>query len=198
MYFAPAFSKLFIDIEKQSAEKLLSVTRKQHNKENQIYISMGFLDSSDFEFCTDREAVIPRKTGISGIFSDKPDFSSVSADKCIFIKMKITLPPKTTVSKSLLICGASDQNESINRIASIRKKGLPSSAKSALSLFDKTSITGIYAKKMIERTFFGRPLSDETLNACRKNNLSRSNLWKMGISGDYPIIIIFASEMLQL
>ena len=190
----PAFSKLFIDIEKQSEEKLLSVTRKQHNKENQIYISMGFLDSSDFEFCTDREAVIPRKTGISGIFSNKSDFSSVSADKCIFIKMKITLPPKTTVSKSLLICGASDQNESINRIASIRKKGLPSSAKSALSLFDKTSITGIYAKKMIERTFFGRPLSDETLNACRKNNLSRSDLWKMGISGDYPIIIIFADK----
>lgn len=190
----PAFSKLFIDIKKHDEEKLLSVTRKQHNKENQIYISMGFLDSSDFEYCDDREAVIPRKKGISGVFSNDIDFSSVSTDKCIFIKLNITLPPKSTLSKNLIICGASDYNESINCIASIRKKGAPSFSKSALTLFDKTSITGIYAKKMIERTFFGRPLSEETLSSFKKNILSRNDLWKMGISGDYPIILVFADK----
>lgn len=190
----PAFSKLFIDIKKHGEEKLLSVTRKQHNKENQIYISMGFLDSSDFEYCDDREAVIPRKKGISGIFENNIDFSSASADKCVFMKLKLTLAPKSTLSKSLIICGASDYNESINCISSIRKKGTALFTKSALSLFDKTSITGIYAKKVIERTFFGRTLSDETLSACKKNILSRNDLWKTGISGDYPTIIIFADK----
>lgn len=190
----PAFSKLFIDIKKHDTENLLSVTRKQHDKENQIYISMGFLDNSDFEYCIDREAVIPRKNGISDIFTNNIDFSSVSADKCVFMKLRITIPPKSTLSKSLIICGASDYNESINCMASIRKNGAVSVTRSALSLFDKTSITGIYAKKVIERTFFGRPLSYETLSACKKNILSRNDLWKTGVSGDYPIIIVFADK----
>ena len=58
------FSKLFIDIRKNDEENLLSVTRKQHNKEKQIYVSMGFADKTDFEFCDDREAVIPRNSDI--------------------------------------------------------------------------------------------------------------------------------------
>lgn len=190
----PAFSKLFIDIRKNDEENLLSVTRKQHNKEKQIYVSVGFADKTDFEFCDDREAVIPRNSDIAEIFSKEIDFSSKSADKCIFIKTKLTLAPKETITKTLIICGASDFQESVNRIASICKNSLPSLSKCALSLFDKTSITGIYAKKVIERSFFGRSLSAETLKAVKENVLSRNDLWKTGVSGDYPVILVFTDK----
>ena len=190
----PAFSKLFIDIEKNDDEKLLSVTRKQHNKEKQIYVSMGFLDKADFEYCDDREAVIPRNSGISGVFSNNIDFSSKSADKCILIKIKLSLSPKETVTKTMIICGSSDMQESINRLAAIRKNGVPALLKCALSLFDKTSITGIYAKKVIERSFFGRIHSSETLKAVENNTLSRNDLWKTGVSGDFPVILVFADK----
>lgn len=188
----PAYSKLFIEVKKHDAEKVISITRKQNNKEKQIYIAMGFSDGSDFSLCTDREAVIPRKDGIYGIFSHNTDFSSESADKCVFIKLKLTVDAKSAVTKKLIICGASDRDESINALTSIRKKQMMTKAN--LSLFDKTSITGIYAKKVTERLFFGRKLPEETLSACRNNALSRKDLWKTGISGDYPVITVTADK----
>lgn len=190
----PAFSKLFINTENHDDEKLLTVTRKQHSKENQIYVSLGFQDKSHFEYCTDREEVIPRNIGIQGVFSNNIDYSSVSADKCIFIKLPVTIAPKGTLSKKLLLCGAADIHECINNMTLIRNQGVPALSKSALTLFDKTSITGIYAKKVIERVFFGRALSSETLTANKNNILSRNDLWKTGISGDFPIILVFADK----
>lgn len=186
----PAFSKLFLKTEQNTDEKTVTVTRKQHKKENSIFVSFGFADKSDFEFFDDREAVLPRDGGISKVFTGGTPEHSVSADKCVFIKLRLTVEAKSAVNKTLILCAASDKNESINIIAKIRKQGVPSVSKCAFPLSDRTSITGVYAKKIIEREFFGKPFSDESLTAVKNNTLSRSDLWKMSVSGDFPVILV--------
>lgn len=190
----PAFSKLFIDTQKNYDENVVTFTKKQQNKNNQIYISVGFADKSDFDCCFDREAVLSKDKGIFSLFASNFNDSSVSVDKCIAISLSLSLQPKATISKTLIICGSNDPNESLNTIARIRIDGVSYNSKSAQTLFDRTSITGVYAKKILERSFFGKPFSQETIFASTKNMFSRNELWKTGISGDYPVILVIAEK----
>ncbi len=186
----PAFQKLFISENYNDNEKALTFTRASECRDEQLYIAAGFLNKSDFDYSADREYVIPRDKGISGVFSKNYDTKTKSVDKCMAIQKKISLPAHSSVTLTFIICGASSEAEALNRLAGIRKEGAIAPSKCAVSPFDPSSITGIYAAKILERSLFGRQKPKKVLEAAKVNNGSRDDLWALGISGDFPITLI--------
>lgn len=186
----PAFSNMFIDCKKDNNEKLVYFTRNQRSKGSGLYIVCGFLSKADFDCCFDREAVLSRNTGIFGLFNNDFDSESESVDKCIALQLKLHIPPKSTVNETIVLCGSDNFEEAVNHLAQIRKSGVPSIAKQNYSPFEADGIGGIYAKKITDRLFFSADKPTEIKAALRKNTLSRGDLWSLGISGDFPIILV--------
>lgn len=186
----PAFSNMFIECGEIDGEKAVYFTRRNSRKGNSLYIVCGFLSKASFRCAFDREAVIPRDKGIFGLFDNALNEESTSVDKCIALQIKLHLSPRSIAKECFILCGAGSLEEAVNNLISIRKQGLLQNTKKSFLPFHNESLESIYAKKIVERACFGKPLSREISAALRQNMLSRGDLWSMGLSGDYPIITV--------
>lgn len=186
----PAFSNMFIQTEHNKYENVLIFTRKTDSKYNQLYVALGFLSKSDFEFSTDRESILSGNMGIFHVFDNNFSNSSTSVDKCIALQLSFNIQPFGVYSDTLLITAASDKEEAIASIISLRNSRLPAVSDCSPSLFAENSIESIYAKKICERFLFGRTPPEDAIKAAKINMGSRKDLWSIGISGDFPIILV--------
>lgn len=186
----PAFSNMFIEVEYNNSEKILTFTRRTKSKDNNLYIAIGFMKKTDFLFSTDRESVLSSNTGIFNVFDKDFNSSSVSVDKCIALQFQFNLQPFGVFSETLLITAASEKSEALTQLIRLRNTQIPNTSKYAASLFSDSSIEGIYAKKICERYLFGKTPPAEAVKASKINEGSRKDIWSTGVSGDYPIIIV--------
>lgn len=190
----PAFSNMFLSVESHKNENIVIFTRKTERKADRIYIAAGFLSNKSFMSATDREAVLSRNDGISGVFANDFSTDSVSADKCIALQLDFNISAYSSANETLIICAASDRDEAVNAVISLRKSQLPLESKCAGTLFCPDSIQDIYSKKIIGRYLFSQSLPNEAVSASKINLGSRDDLWEAGVSGDFPIILVRADQ----
>ena len=189
----PAFSKLFIESCYDSENKLLVFTRKGRNGEPPLCLAVGFSDDIDFEFETSREKVLDRPDGIFSLPSAlNKEFSGGGGvpDTCAALRVKFVIPPKMQESVTLLSCAASTQSEAIARVIRAREEGEIHPSKGAPCPFSESGLDGILAASALPRILYQMRDSHESIDAARKNNEGLHALWKLGISGDYPILYI--------
>lgn len=190
----PAFSDLFLQATFLPEDKIFCFLRQNEADKDDVFLTAGFLQPTDFRFTMNREAVLSRGEGLGSLFSLDFGDDSVSPDKCLAIEISLTLPPRASITKTLLLCASSEKTEAVNHLIALRKEGSPPAEKCAPSPFDPSGITGIYAKKVLERRLFGRSLPAEVRRSLTQNETSREELWETGVSGDFPVIVVFAEE----
>ncbi|MCL2014095.1 MAG: hypothetical protein FWG69_03815 [Oscillospiraceae bacterium] len=194
----PAFSKLFVKIEYDRTAQVLTAERKRRKNEKTVYLAVGFLEDTAFEFETRREHILTRPYGIERLFEgfDHTFFDAESSniagvpDCCIAIKAKLDFPAKAQKNIRLLISAGANKKEAVQNIIKLRNSGYIEKRKSAKSPISHDSIEGRLSSVLLPQILFGKNVSGESLAAISTNTHNTKRLWVSGISGDLPIVLM--------
>ena len=220
-----AFNDMTIYSEVDEDTSSLIFSRQSRTKENTNYyvINRLFLDKEEsdlFEYETSRMNFIGRNKTVSNpeVIMEKKDLSKTigaSLEPIMSIRKKVKIKAKSK-EKLYLLVGFGKSKEQVMEIVHTYNDEF-----SINKAFDMTTVlnnirTG-YANltahqkslysTMLKYIYQAVPFTDERIFNLRKNKLSQTNLWKFGISGDLPIILVeidrledvgFIKELLQV
>lgn len=203
-----AFNSMTITSEIDEKTSSLIFNRSSRTKDYTTYFVAArmFVDGKDdesFEFETSREKFIGRNNNVSNpdvIINKKPLSNSVGAtlDPIMSIRKRIKVEPKSTESVYLLV-GFSKSKEQVLEIVQNYKDELSvTRAFNIATVFNNMRIN--YANlKATEMRLYNRmlkyivqrmPDTKERSLLLKNNKLGIESLWKFGISGDWPIILV--------
>lgn len=198
----PAFNSMTIKAEVDSDTKSLIFTRRSRTKDNTTYfvINRFFteIDGDDFEFEISRDNFIGRNN-----MTNNPSMKMTSnidelLDPIMSIRKKISLKPDTKKTIYLIV-GFGKSKEQVLEIVNTYKD-----KKSIDSAFDEATVLNNMRNRyadlngselrsytnMLKYIYQTIPVGDERREVLKKNALSQEGLWKYGISGDLPIILL--------
>ncbi len=187
-----AYNSLFLNSQYDKNEKIISFTRTDHDSDCEPSLACAFLENADFVHCEDREQVLPHPYGYSALFGTTADCSSVSPDKCCYIKRRISLKPGEEKRITFVMSAGLSLTSAKNNIIKLRTSKF--SRKYAPGMFVPGSLGEIYAQQLLNKTYFSKCRSDRALRAAKKNTNSVDALWSLGISGDVPLICVKMNE----
>jgi len=188
----PSFSKLFLQSEYDSRAKAIHFSRRQREKDIPAHLAAGFLDAREFEVETLREKVLTRPFGVASLLDAKISglHDSGLPDPCAAIKIKLSIPPRSSKSATLLICFASTYEETDAMLAEVRAQGEIPASKAAVSPLADMGLETRLAAMILPQLFYPSKPAREWSFCARENNSGVSKLWAAGISGDLPIVLI--------
>ncbi|HIW73622.1 MAG TPA: hypothetical protein H9684_04820 [Firmicutes bacterium] len=188
----PAFSRLFLSVHKDEAAGALFVTRRERPGEAPVCLAAGFLDGEGFEYEPSREALLYRPQGVASLpgamvqpFSNG---GSGVPDSALALRVSVELPPRGQRSVTLLLTAAPTKAEAANRLIEARREGLLSSDRAAPSPFG--GVEAQLAAQILPDLFYPPRMDRDWASAARENAGGQEALWALGVSGDYPIILI--------
>ncbi len=202
-YAHPAFNNLFLQYE-QIGDTILIKRKDRKNTSKQIYMAVNFYTNNntigDIEYEIDKERLygrgnieIPNMVKLSKPFSRRID---LTIDPIIAMRRTILLKPNESINLSFVIAISENREDVINLISkycnyeSISKTFELSTARTEaenryLGLNYKNILD---YQKMLGYLLFSNPLKEVDSNEGK--NYSQSELWKYGISGDLPILLV--------
>ena len=206
-YSHPAFNNLFLKFDYDNDEKILEVKRKKRGKDEKEINLIAKL-STDAETIVDNEFEISQeKLNIRGI-NDIPTaivnstpFSNnigLVTEPVIAMKKTIKIKPEEKVSVDFIISVNEEKeiaiqnikkyenNESVSRAYEISKARADAESR-YLEIKGKDII--LY-QKIMSYIVFSNPLKKRQLQKLPDRIYNQSELWKYGISGDIPIILV--------
>ena len=188
----PAFSRLFLAVHKDPAASALFVTRRQRLGEPPACLAAGLLDGADFEYEASREALLSRPEGISSLPAClKKPFANQGEgvpDSAVALRLTVELPPRAQRSVTLVLAAAPTAAEAANRLIEARREGLLSADRAAPSPFG--GVEAQLAAQILPDLFYPPRMDREWAAAARENIRGQDALWGLGISGDYPLVLI--------
>ncbi|HOB36364.1 MAG TPA: glucoamylase family protein [Candidatus Avimonas sp.] len=188
----PAFSRIFLTARRDEAVQALFVARRQREGEPPACLAVGLLDGRDFEYELSREKLLDRPLGITALTSaaGKP-FSSGGEgvpDCAVAVRVKMDLPPHVQKTATLVLTAAPSIPEAANRLIEVRREGLLSGSTAAPSPFG--GVEAELAAQILPDLFYPPRMMREWAAAARRNTRGQEALWPLGISGDFPIILV--------
>ena len=187
-----AFSRLFLAVHKDPAASALFVTRRQRLGEPPACLAAGLLDGADFEYEASREALLSRPEGISSLPAClKKPFANQGegvTDSAVALRLTVELPPRAQRSVTLVLAAAPTAAEAANRLIEARREGLLSADRAAPSPFG--GVEAQLAAQILPDLFYPPRMDREWAAAARENIRGQDALWGLGISGDYPLVLI--------
>jgi len=188
----PAFSRIFLSTRKDDAVQALFVTRRRRMGEPPVCLAIGLLDGRDFEYEPSREKLLERPLGLSSLANTvgKPFSSSGEGipDCAVAIRVKLEIPPHTQKAVTMVLTAAPSASEAANRLIEVRREGLLSSSTAASTPF--SGVEAELATQILPDLFYPPRMLREWAAAARENNRGQEALWPLGISGDFPIILV--------
>lgn len=186
----PAFCRLFIKEEYDSALKAFIIHKKDRHSKQSVYMGIGFAEDVDFNFSLNREGVLEFPDGVLSPFitarDNSDDLRSVP-DPCVFIKLPFELNPKEQKNFTLFFCFAHSQEELLEKIRHARAvKGFVNFK----NLSVKNSLKYQIAESILPQIIYSKRDSGKNTRAINQNTLPQKELWGFGLSGDIPIIIV--------
>lgn len=188
----PAFSRLFLSVRRDPATKLLFVTRRQREGEAPMCLAVGFLEGEDFVYEASREALLTRPLGLESLaeglntsFSDKGDGTP---DAAAAIRLTLELPGRSQRALTFALAAAPTETEAASRLIEARREGPLTPSKASPSPFG--GVEAQLAAQVLPDLFYPPRMSREWAAAARENSRGQEALWALGISGDYPILLI--------
>ncbi len=201
----PAFNNLFLGIEKE--EDIFIIKRRKHIKEEKnMYMAVTMFvegTKSDLEFEVDKEKLngrgnlgIPEKIETSKPFSKKLDFA---VDPILAIRRTITIPKGEKKQIYYVLTVGEDKQTVIERIKEYQNKTkLDATFRLSKARVEaENRYLGVEAKQieeyqtMLSYLLFQNPLKTQSLpQLIEKEEVFQSKLWKYGISGDLPILLL--------
>jgi len=205
-YAHPAFNNLFLVSEYDEISKSLIIKRKARtSNEQNIYLATKMSTNSeiigDVEYEIDKEKFIGRgNLEIPNMIKYSLPFSKkvgIFTETIVAMKYTIKLPPNQKSNIDLIVTvGYSKekvidtvekyQYASIDRIFNISKAKCEAESR---YLRIKGKEIEIY-QKILGYLLFDNPLKAKIIKNLTHRNYLQSDLWKYGISGDFPIILV--------
>lgn len=188
----PAFSRLFLTIRYDPAARALFAVRRQRTGEAPVCLAAGFLDGTPFAWESSRERLLRRPHGVGSLTeaAEAPlDGRGTGVpDSAAALQITLELPPHGQRIATLALTAAPTETEAAARLIALRQEGALSVAKAAPSPFG--GVEGQLAVQILPDLLYPPRISREWAEAARRNELSQPDLWPMGISGDYPLVLI--------
>lgn len=189
----PAFSKMFVQIQYDKVSNVLLASRKLRGEEEPVFLAVGFLEEVRFEYEANRENILERPDGILSLpkaFDKKFGRGKGTPDPCIAIKFQTTVLPKSQREYTLLLSSGRTREQAINGIVAVRAEGAITDETAAGALIPNDSLEGRLRSVLLPQIVFRKPDTELSLEAVRKTEQHKTALWRFGISGDLPIVLL--------
>ncbi len=206
-YAHPAFNNLFLMFEFDDETNSLIVTRKNRNEnESQIFLATSLFTSKEnigeLEYEIDKEKLIGRgNLNIPNMIKNSLPFSKkigYVTESVVALKRIIKLKPKEVVNLDLVM---SIDYSKENAIQNLQKYKTPENVKRVFELAKaKIEAESRYLRikgrdianyqRMLSYIIFQNPSRAVNMLKAKKRKYKQNELWKYGISGDLPIILV--------
>lgn len=206
-YAHPAFNNLFLMFEFDEQTNSIIVTRKNRNaNDKQLYLATSLFSSGassgELEYEIDKEKLIGRgNLSIPNMIKNSIPFSKkigCMTESVIALKRIVKLKPKEILNIDFVI--SIDYNKEI-AIKNLQKYRAPENVKKVFELAKaRTETESRYLRikgkdianyqKMLSYLIFQNPARAVNISKIEKRKYNQSELWKYGISGDLPIILV--------
>ena len=205
----PAFQNLFLTFEYDEEKNIFIVKRKnRENPEKDLYMAVSFFTKEDtigeLEYEIDKEKFQGRgNLGIPKMVENSKPFSkkiNLTVNPILALRKTISLKPGQEVHFDLLISASENKNVAIKNIEEyqtyekVKKTFELSKAKadteSRYLNINATEINNY--QKMLGYILFNNPIQNK--ENFKEQYYSKEQLWKYGISGDLPILLVKIKE----
>ena len=202
----PAFNKLFLSIEYVEDNILIVKRRKRKTDEKEIYMAVSLYSEDkkigDMEYEIDKEKFIGRgNLNIPVMVENSKPFSkntNLSLNPIIAMKRTVSIKPQDSMDLSLIISVSNKEDEAIENLKKYFNKDIikKSFELSKARAEAETRYLGLNSndietyQKMLGLIINENPFKKFYLNKNKKENFSQEDLWKFGISGDIPIVLL--------
>ena len=199
-YAHPAFNKLFMKLSEEN-ENIIFEKRDRNSLENKYLATTLYTENEqivDFEYEIDKEKYIGRENlGISNMIKSQKSFSKEIyqvLDPVIAMKRTIRIKAKEIVNVNLLISVSESKEEAVENLENIKSEEeiIRTLNIARVRSEEESKYLQIDGRKI---DLYVRFLKYILMQVISKNdaNLDEAqldSLWKYGISGDNPILII--------
>ncbi len=205
-YSHMVFNNLFLAFKKANDESIIVKRKKRGENQRDIYLGVNLYTESeiigDTEYEIDKEKFMGRGNFVfpESINNSSPYSKQIKlvTDPGIAIKKTIKLKSNETVKLNLIICISSDE-EYVN--SKLQEYTNNSNIEKTIELSKaQTEAENIYLgltgkeieiyQKILSYLIFQNPMKKATLKELPQRTYSQSELWKYGISGDLPILLV--------
>ena len=208
-YAHPSFNNLFLTFEYIGENTLLVKRRKRTVEEQEIYMAVSFYNEAEalgeLEYEIDKEKFQGRgNLGLPVMVENSKPFSkntNLATDPIIAMKQTIKIKPEENINLNLVIAVAETREETIkiakeySNFEKINKCFELSRARAEA----EARYLGLNHKDIENyQKMLGYILYQNPLKKCivqKTSNYPQSELWKYGISGDLPIVLLKAKEV---
>ena len=210
-YAHMAFNNLFLTFEKMENDNILVKRKKRGAKEKDIYLGVSFYTEhetvGEFEFEIDKERFLGKKNNlIPEMVKDSKPYSQnmgLVTDSCLANKRTIKIMPGEEIILDLIICISNNKETILNLLQKYKNTNIIT--KTIELARAKVEAETIYLglkgtdiekyQKLLSYILFNNPLKKIALEKLPKKIYSQSYLWKYGISGDLPIILVKVQDL---
>ena len=184
----PAYSRMFLQGEYNSMDASLLFGVRTKDGEKEKYLAVGLSEPLQFEFECDRQNILGLE-GSDGLFAErKLTGSTAPPDTACAIRATLTVKPRSRRNFTLLICAADTKEQAAEQLKAIREKGGITNRELSGGIFSDSGICRALSQRVLPDVYFALKGSEG------KTGLRRQDLWRFGISGDYPLISLNADE----
>jgi cyclic beta-1,2-glucan synthetase len=207
-----AFSNLFVETETLPDTRALLFSRRPRSAEERRAWGLHMLacegESCESSFETDRAAFLGRLRGPDrpvALESAGPLAGGVGAvlDPCAAIRGRLRIE-RGESARVVYVTGAADSRDKAVRLT--EKYHDPGSAQRAINLAWTASQVelrdlgispeeAIALERLASRLLLTDPYSPLKVQTPRENELSTNGLWSLGVSGDYPILLVRVEDL---
>lgn len=188
----PAFSDMFLSAFYESKNRLLLFSR--NNASDAPFIAAGFCGKEKMHYSLDRESVLQRNIDRNGVF-DKGFCVDGRKERGInpvaAIYTDIVIPSGGKKECVLAIAAGASRFQAVHTLAGLRNSALPDITSCSIAAFLRDKVTFPEMCNFITRVYFGGEYPEKSQAAKPSVRNGLSALWKIGISGDRPIITVF-------
>ncbi len=210
-YAHMAFNNLFLTFERLDDGEILVKRKKRGKDERDIYLGACFYTEhetiGEFEFEIDKEKLFGKKQDlIPEMVKESKPFSQnmgLVTEPGLAMKRTVKIMPGEKIILDLLVC-ISYEKETISKLLE-KYKNTKIITKTFELARAKVEAETIYLRlkgsdlekyqKLLSYIILNNPLKKLILNKLPKKIYSQSKLWKYGISGDLPIILVKIEDL---
>ena len=205
-YAHPAFNKLFLKTEYLQETGSILVERNSRNGNDHIYMGVNLYTEDEsigeLEYETDRAKLIGRTNlGIPKMIVNSTPFSrnlGIVPDLEIGLKRTMKIAPGGKVSISLIIAVSEEKEQIEENISKYKNEEHIKRVfeLSKIRVEEETRYLGIKGKeiekyqKILSFILFQNPTKKLYINRLADREYKQADLWKYGISGDLPILLL--------
>lgn len=205
-YAHMSFNNLFLKYDFLSDTNTILVKRNKRGNQDELYLGVNLYTDDDtigeLEYEIDKEKLVGRTNlNVPEMIKESKPFSKnigLVVDPIIALKRTIKIIPGEKISLYLIICVSENREkileyiekytnaENINRTFEFAKAKVEEEAR---YLNIKGKDIDVY-QKMLSYLLFQNPTKKLYINKLLKRTYSQDELWKFGISGNNPILLV--------